>query len=109
MMDADVIVVGGGVIGTAIAWRAAMAGRAVTLIDPDTDDKASLVAAGMLGPVSESVFGEQDLLALNLHAIDRFPASTPSLRRRPGSRPGCGPRAPSRSPTTAATWPRSTG
>ena len=26
-MDADVIVVGGGVIGTAIAWRAARAGR----------------------------------------------------------------------------------
>ena len=51
MMDADVIVVGGGVIGTAIAWRAAVAGRTVTLIDPGTDDKASLVAAGMLGPV----------------------------------------------------------
>ena len=76
--EADVIVVGGGVIGTAIAWRAARAGLAVTLIDPGgddpgTDDKASLVAAGMLGPVSESVFGEQDLLALNLHAVDRFP------------------------------------
>ncbi|HVT67014.1 MAG TPA: FAD-dependent oxidoreductase, partial [Trebonia sp.] len=56
--DADVIVVGGGVIGTAIAWRVAKAGRAVTQIDPGgddprTDDKASLVAAGMLGPVSE--------------------------------------------------------
>ena len=45
-MDADVIVVGGGVIGTAIAWRAARAGRTVTIIDPGSDDKASLVAAG---------------------------------------------------------------
>ena len=36
----DVIVVGGGVIGTAIAWRAARAGRAVTLIDPGGDDPA---------------------------------------------------------------------
>ena len=88
MMDTDVIVVGGGVIGTAIAWRAAVAGRAVTLIDPDTDDKASLVAAGMLGPVSESVFGEQDLLALNLHAIDRFPAFNAELEAASGQPTG---------------------
>ncbi len=88
MMDADVIVVGGGVIGTAIAWRAAIAGRTVTLIDPDTDDKASLVAAGMLGPVSESVFGEQDLLALNLHAIDRFPAFNAELEAASGQPTG---------------------
>jgi glycine oxidase len=87
-MDADVIVVGGGVIGTAIAWRAAVAGRAVTLIDPDTDDKASLVAAGMLGPVSESVFGEQHLLALNVHAIERFPAFNAELEAASGHRTG---------------------
>ena len=88
MMDADVIVVGGGVIGTAIAWRAAVAGHQVTLIDPDTDDKASLVAAGMLGPVSESVFGERDLLALNLHAIDRFPAFNAELEAASGQPTG---------------------
>jgi len=88
MMDADVIVVGGGVIGTAIAWRAAVAGHQVTLIDPDTDDKASLVAAGMLGPVSESVFGEQDLLALNLHAIERFPAFNAELEAASGQPTG---------------------
>ena len=88
MMDADVIVVGGGVIGTAIAWRAAVAGHQVTLIDPDTDDKASLVAAGMLGPVSESVFGEQDLLTLNLHAIDRFPAFNAELEAASGQPTG---------------------
>jgi glycine oxidase len=88
MMDADVIVVGGGVIGTAIAWRAAVAGHQITLIDPDTDDKASLVAAGMLGPVSESVFGEQDLLALNLHAIDRFPAFNAELEAASGQPTG---------------------
>ena len=88
MMDADVMVVGGGVIGTAIAWRAAIAGQTVTLIDPGTDDKASLVAAGMLGPVSESVFGEQDLLALNLHAIDRFPAFNSELEAASGQPTG---------------------
>ena len=88
MTGAAVIVVGGGVIGTAIAWRAAAAGHPVTLIDPGTDDKASLVAAGMLGPVSESVFGEQDLLALNLHAIERFPAFNTELEAASGRRTG---------------------
>lgn len=92
-MDADVIVVGGGVIGTAIAWRAARAGQRVTLVDPGgddprTDDKASLVAAGMLGPVSEAVFGEQDLLNLNLHAIDRFPGFNAELEEATGLRTG---------------------
>jgi glycine oxidase len=89
----DVIVVGGGVIGTAIAWRAARSGQAVTLIDPGgddprADDKASLVAAGMLGPVSESLFGEQDLLNLNLHAIDRFPGFNSELEEATGKRTG---------------------
>ena len=88
MQTPDLIVVGGGVIGTAIAWRAALAGRTVTLIDPGTDDKASLVAAGMLGPVSESVFGEQDLLTLNLHAIDRFPSFNAELETASGQRTG---------------------
>ncbi len=92
-MDADVIVVGGGVIGTAIAWRAARSGLAVTLIDPGGDDpragdKASLVAAGMLGPVSESVFGEQQLLNLNLHAVDRFPSFNRELEEESGQATG---------------------
>jgi glycine oxidase len=84
-VDADVAVIGGGVIGTAIAWRAASAGLSVTLVDPDDDaDKASLVAAGMLGPVSESVFGERDLLTLNLLAIGRFPSFSEELEAATG-------------------------
>jgi glycine oxidase len=89
-VDADVIVVGAGVIGTAIAWRAASAGKTVIIVDPGgddplKDDKASLVAAGMLGPVSESIFGELDLLNLNLHAIDRFPSFNTELERAAGA------------------------
>jgi glycine oxidase len=87
-VDADVAIVGGGVIGTAIAWRAARTNRTVTLIDPDTTDKASLVAAGMLGPVSESVFGEQDLLNLNLLAIGRFPGFNEELEEAAGHATG---------------------
>lgn len=63
----DVAVVGGGVIGFATAWRCAQRGLRVTVYDHPPDDprrRASEVAAGMLGPVSEAYFGEGDLTAL---------------------------------------------
>jgi glycine oxidase len=83
-VTADVVVVGGGVIGTAIAWRAAAAGLDTVLVDPQRDDGASLVAAGMLAPVSESIFGEEALLRLNLLAVRRFPMFAADLEERTG-------------------------
>jgi glycine oxidase len=80
----DIVVVGGGVIGMAIAWRAATAGFGVTVVDPECGDAASLVAAGMLAPVSESGFGEDELLRLNLLAIERFPAFAADLEKAAG-------------------------
>jgi glycine oxidase len=71
-VTSDVVVAGGGVIGAAIAWRAAAAGLGVVLVDPDHGDAASNVAAGMLAPVSESLFGEDALLRVNLLAVTRF-------------------------------------
>jgi glycine oxidase len=85
---ADVAVVGGGVIGTAIGWRAAAAGLRVVLVDPARDDGASLVAAGMLAPVSESIFGEEALLRLNLLAVRRFPTFAAELEERTGQQIG---------------------
>jgi glycine oxidase len=76
---ADVVIAGGGVIGTAIAWRAAAAGLDVVLVDPAHGDAASLVAAGMLAPVSEALFGEGALLRINLLAVQRFPAFAAEL------------------------------
>jgi glycine oxidase len=76
---ADVVVAGGGVIGTAIAWRAAAAGLDVVLVDPGHGDAASLVAAGMLAPVSEALFGEGALLQVNLLAVRRFPSFAAEL------------------------------
>jgi glycine oxidase len=83
-VTADVIVAGGGVIGSAIAWRAATAGFGVVVIDPGAGDAASLVAAGMLAPVSESAFGEEALLRLNLLALRRFPAFAAELEQASG-------------------------
>jgi len=87
-VTADVVVAGGGVIGTAIAWRAAAAGLDVILVDPDRGDAASLVAAGMLAPVSEALFGEGALLRVNLLAVERFPSFAAELEDVTGHRVG---------------------
>ncbi len=63
----DFVVVGAGVVGLACAWRAAGAGLSVLVLERDAPGAgASGVAAGMLAPVTEADFGEQELLSLNL-------------------------------------------
>jgi glycine oxidase len=85
---ADIVVAGGGVIGTAIAWRAAAAGLDVVVVDPDLGDGATLVAAGMLAPSSESLFGEGALLRLNLLAVGRFGSFAGELEELTGHQVG---------------------
>ena len=69
----DLAVVGGGVIGLAVAWRAARAGLAVCVIDPAPGSGATRAAAGMLAPVAEAAWGEDALLRLGLAAAERWP------------------------------------
>ena len=69
----DVAVVGGGVIGLAVAWRAAQRGLRTVVLDAG-EDGAWRYAAGMLAPVTEAEFGEDALLELGLRALDGFPA-----------------------------------
>jgi glycine oxidase len=87
-ISADVVVAGAGVIGAAIAWKAASAGLGVVVVDPDCGEAASLVAAGMLAPVSESLFGEDALLRLNLLAVNRFAAFVADLEDAAGHHVG---------------------
>jgi glycine oxidase len=82
---ADVVVVGGGVVGLGVAWRAAQAGMAVTVVDPAPGRGASWAAAGMLAPVTEVHYGEQALLRLNLAAADRWPAFAAELEAAAGA------------------------
>ena len=84
----DVVVVGGGVIGLAVAWRAAKAGMAVTVVDPSPGRGASWAAAGMLAPVTEVHYGEQALLRLNLAAADRWPGFAAELEEAAGTQVG---------------------
>jgi glycine oxidase len=69
---ADVVIVGGGLIGSAIAWRLAEAGRRVVVVTGERSAAASHVAAGMLAPVTETTFTEQALLSLTTASLDLF-------------------------------------
>lgn len=78
-MSADVVVVGGGLIGLACAWRAAEHGLLVTVVDDSPGSGASGVAAGMLAPVTEVTYGEEALLRLGIASAGRWPAFAADL------------------------------
>jgi glycine oxidase len=70
----DAIVIGAGVIGLACAWRASQGGARVCVLERDRPAAgATGVAAGMLAPVGEASWGEEDLLALNFESLRRWP------------------------------------
>jgi glycine oxidase len=75
----DVAVIGGGVIGHGIAWEALQSGRSVALIDDAPGAGASWAAAGMLAPVSELHYQEEELLELMLHSSGLWPAFAAGL------------------------------
>ena len=77
--DARLTVVGGGIIGLAIALRAQEAGRDVVVLDRGLDDGAWRVAAGMLAPVSEAEFANPELLELGLASARAWPAFAEQL------------------------------
>jgi len=80
----DVVVVGGGIIGLAVAWRAAATGRRVAVVDPAPGRGATWAAAGMLAPVAEAHFGEGDLARLNLAAAGAWPGFARELESAAG-------------------------
>jgi glycine oxidase len=80
----DAVVVGGGVIGLSVAWRAASAGLAVAVVDPQPGHGATWAAAGMLGPVGEAHFGEEALARANLAAARQWPAFALDLEQASG-------------------------
>lgn len=73
MSAPDVIVVGGGVIGLSIAWRVTSLGLKAVVVDDRPGRAASWAAAGMLAPVTEVHYGEEDLLELNLASARLYP------------------------------------
>jgi len=80
----DVLVIGGGVIGCAIARALARPGRSVVLVDRGAiGGEASSAAAGVLSVASGTDDGPR--LALRRASLDRFPSLAAALRDETGA------------------------
>jgi glycine oxidase len=76
----DVAVVGGGVIGLSVAWRARARGMSVVVFDRgELGGETTRVAAGMLAPASEADAQERALLALGLESARMWGAFAAEL------------------------------
>lgn len=84
----DVLVVGGGIVGLTLAWRAARRGLRVTVCDPSPGDGASFAAAGMLAAASEAEFGETGLARLGIASAGLWPQFAAELERDSGATVG---------------------
>jgi glycine oxidase len=81
----DLVVIGGGIIGLSIAWRAAQRGMRVAVLERGRPGGAtSWVAAGMLAPISEAVLSERALLSLGLASAGCYPAFVEELESASG-------------------------
>src|SRR5918997_1073763 len=80
----DVVVVGGGAVGLAVAWRCVTAGAKVRVFDSSGGRGATWAAAGLLAPVTEVHYGEEPLLALNLESSRRYPSFVAELEDASG-------------------------
>ena len=87
----DAVVLGGGVIGMSVAWRARERGMSVTVLERDAIGQGtSYVAAGMLAPVAEVEFGAagRRLLDLGLRSAEMWPAFASELEAVAGAEVG---------------------
>jgi glycine oxidase len=85
--EVDVAIVGGGVIGLAVAWRARAKGLSVTVLERGEIGRGtSYVAAGMLAPVAEVEFGQagRAALELGLSSAELWPGFAAELERTGG-------------------------
>jgi glycine oxidase len=81
----DLLVVGGGVIGLACAWRAAQQGLSVRLLDAGGSGAASHAAAGMLAPASELGESARRLVPLSRASYARYPGFVAELEEATGA------------------------
>jgi glycine oxidase len=85
----DAVIVGGGVVGLACAWRAVQAGARVAVVERSRPPAgATRVAAGMLAPVGELAFGEPELLKMTLAAAELYPGFVAELEAAGGREVG---------------------
>ncbi|MBI4482148.1 MAG: glycine oxidase ThiO [Acidobacteria bacterium] len=82
---ADLLIVGGGIVGLGVGWRVAQAGWSVTILERDRAGRgASWAAAGMLAPVSEVKYDEPELQELSFQSLKLYPEFVSELRSESG-------------------------
>lgn len=84
-----VLILGGGLMGLAIAHQLARRGEAVTVLSRRRSEAAGFVAAGMLAPHAEGLSGDQ--LALGQASLARIPAWVAAVEADSGLRCGLRP------------------
>jgi glycine oxidase len=83
----DIAIVGAGVIGLSVGWRLVREGRGVTVYDRGAAGRAtSWVAGGMLAPVSEYGFEDEDFFQLGAASLERYPGFLEELSSDAGER-----------------------
>jgi glycine oxidase len=91
--ELDAVIVGGGTIGLACAWRAARRGLRIRVLERDEPGAgATHVAAGMLAPVGEANWGEEALVRLALASARSWSAFAAELERESRLESGYEPR-----------------
>jgi glycine oxidase ThiO len=83
----DVLVIGGGIIGLAIALQLRLEGAQVTVLSRDFKQAASHAAAGMLAPQAEAI-PASPMLELCLRSRDLYPAWAEELEAMTGASTG---------------------
>ena len=72
----DIAVVGGGLLGRLLAWRAARRGLQVALYDAagrQGEGSAAWAAAGMIAPSAETVDADAEIVAMGRHSLALWP------------------------------------
>ena len=80
----DVVIAGGGPIGLSIAWRCAQRGLTVAVADATDGGGAWQAAAGMLAPITEAAYGEEQLLRLCRASLAQYPSFVDELQTASG-------------------------
>jgi glycine oxidase len=72
----DITVVGGGLLGRCLAWRASKAGARVALYDAASSTgkgSAAWVAAGMIAPITEAIDSNPQIESMGRHSLTLWP------------------------------------